>query len=107
LRKHIKIKDKSQHYKDYLPFTQESLNIHLASLWEEGMSWDNYGKGQGKWEIDHRIPLKFKNPDNSFYWDQKELEILGSETFKKFWDLSNLQPKWSIDNLKKSNKFID
>jgi len=26
--------------------------------------------------------------------------------FKECWKLSNLQPKWAVDNIKKGNKFI-
>ena len=55
------------------------------------MSWDNYGE----WHIDHILP------DSSFYYVSTE-----DDEFKKCWALSNLQPLWAIDNLKKSNKII-
>ena len=53
------------------------------------MSWDNYGE----WHIDHIIPV------SSFSFDNVD-----SEDFKKCWSLTNLQPLWSYENIKKSNK---
>ena len=52
------------------------------------MSWDNYGE----WEIDHRIPLKYEDPDMD-------------EVIKRLhW--TNTQPLWKKDNMKKGNKYI-
>ncbi len=49
------------------------------------MSWENYGKGKGKWNIDHEIPCR------SFDLTKEE------EQYKCFhW--SNLQPLWEQDN---------
>jgi hypothetical protein len=52
------------------------------------MSWNNYGKTG--WHIDHIIPLSSAN---------SEEEII------KLCHYTNLQPLWSEDNLKKSNRF--
>ena len=70
-------------------YTAEDLRKHLESQFKEGMTWDNYGK----WHIDHIIPLS-------------RLYIDGTDdpTFKFAWSLSNLQPLWKKDNLKKANK---
>ena len=32
------------------------LHRHLERQFLPGMSWDNYGRGKGKWQIDHIIP---------------------------------------------------
>ena len=32
------------------------LRAHLESQFKDGMSWDNYGD----WNIDHRVPLRYK-----------------------------------------------
>jgi hypothetical protein len=64
------------------------LKNHLESLFTENMSWDNYGKNG--WHIDHIIPLSSAN---------SEEEII------KLCHYTNLQPLWSEDNLKKSNRF--
>lgn len=65
----------------------EKLRKHLESQFQQGMSWDNYGK----WHIDHILPLaKFD------FTDHKQLA--------KVYHYSNLQPLWAEDNLKKSDK---
>jgi len=67
-------------------FTLTDLMIHLQKLFQSGMSWKNYGK----WHIDHIIPrskFHFKSADDP--------------EFKKCWTLSNLQPLWAADNIRK------
>ncbi len=67
-------------------YTLLELKTHLETLFTDGMNWDNYGK----WEIDHIIP------DSFFKYTKIE-----DEEFKKCWALSNIQPLWAIDNIKK------
>ncbi|MFA5340263.1 MAG: hypothetical protein WC332_00660 [Clostridia bacterium] len=65
------------------------LKAHLEKQFKAGMSWNN----DGKWHIDHKIPMSafnFETPEDI--------------DFKKCWALSNLQPLWAVDNLKKHNK---
>jgi len=66
--------------------------IHLESLFEEGMTWENYGK----WHIDHRIPKSWFN-----------FETINDPEFIKCWDLKNLKPMWGDENIAKGNKFSD
>lgn len=68
----------------------KQLRVYLESLFTEGMSWDNYGKGG--WEVDHIKPCA--SFDLS---DLKQQRICFHYT--------NLQPLWRIDNRKKSDKF--
>lgn len=63
---------------------------YLESKFQEGMSWDNYGKFG--WHIDHIRPLSRFN-----------LEDI--DEFKKAAHYTNLQPLWAIDNLKKFNTY--
>jgi hypothetical protein len=74
---------------DYLPYSVGDLMHHLESLFQDGMTWDNYGK----WHIDHIIPQS-KLPFSS----------MEDENFLKCWSLDNLQPLWAEDNFKKGRK---
>lgn len=75
-------------YLEMFGYNIEQLIKHLENKFIDGMSWDNYGK----WHIDHIKPQSLFNLDNE-------------EELKKCWSLSNLQPLWAIDNIKKSNKY--
>jgi hypothetical protein len=75
---------------DILPYTVDELMAHLESQFQEGMTWDNYGRNG--WHIDH---IK---PDSWF-----DYESIDSEEFQQCWALSNLQPMWESENFKKSN----
>lgn len=70
---------------DYLGCSIDELKNHLEKQFKPGMTWDNYGQ----WEIDHRIPLSSAN---------NEQEMI------KLFHYTNLQPLWSKDNRKKSDK---
>lgn len=65
----------------------DDFKIYIASLFAEGMSWDNHGA----WHLDHKKPL------SSF--DLTNLEQLAEASH-----YSNLQPLWAVDNLKKGSR---
>lgn len=75
---------------DYLGCSIEEFRSYLESMFEDGMSWDNYGLHG--WHIDHIRPL------SSF-----DLSI--DEEIRKAMNYSNMQPLWAEENLKKSNKW--
>lgn len=76
---------------DLLEYSPADLKRHLESLFVDGMSWDNYGE----WHIDHIRPLaSYKN-------DARETDVI----VKEAWSLSNLQPLWAVDNIKKGAKW--
>jgi len=89
MRKSLKGNKGSRHWEDLVDYTLQDLMIHLEKQFKEGMNWNN----MGKWHIDHIIPIDFFNFNS--YED---------EEFKQCWALSNLQPLWASENLKKSNK---
>jgi hypothetical protein len=65
------------------------LKNRLEFLFEDWMSWDNYGYGKNKWVIDHKIPLSSaKNIDDLY----------------SLCHYTNLQPLSWEDNMKKGNK---
>jgi hypothetical protein len=65
-----------------------SLKIYLESKFETGMSWENWGFGQDKWNVDHIMPLCI-------------FDLTKPEHQKRAFHFSNLQPLWQVDNLKK------
>lgn len=69
-------------------FTRKELVDHIAHLFHDGMTWDNYGE----WHIDHVVPLS-------------ELVRLGITDPKEINKLSNLQPLWASRNMEKRDKF--
>jgi hypothetical protein len=69
-----------------LGYSSSDLRIHLEKLFVDGMSWNNHGKGHGKWHIDHVQPI------SSFELGTPP-DIVNA--------LSNLQPLWEEDNLSK------
>lgn len=73
----------------YLGCSKKDYFTYLGSRFEEGMSWDNYGKKEGQWSIDHTIPL-------SSATSEKELLLLLHYT--------NTRPMWHTDNVSKGIK---
>ena len=67
--------------------TPQELKIHLEQKFIEDMSWDN----QGKWHIDHKIPLSSANTEEELY---------------KLCHFTNLQTMWAVDNIKKGSKIL-
>ena len=83
-------KDKRQ-WETLLPYTLDELIKHLENLFDEKMSWDNYGS---YWVVDH------KKPKSWFHY------VAPEETeFQQCWALSNLQPLEKQENMNKSNKY--
>jgi len=56
-----------------------------------GMSWENYGKGHGKWSLDHIIPLS-------------KMDLSNIDKFKEACHYTNLRPLWAVDNSKRGNR---
>ena len=80
-------------------FSISELKNHIESLFEPWMNWDNYGKyfkdkwndndtSTWTWQLDHIIP------HSEFKYDSYE-----HPDFKKCWDLNNLRPLSSKQNL--------
>lgn len=68
-------------------YSGEEFNAHMESLFTEGMTRDNYGRGPDKWNIGHRIAVcRFSYTS----YDDPQ--------FKICWGLDNLFPQWEVDN---------
>jgi putative ubiquitin-RnfH superfamily antitoxin RatB of RatAB toxin-antitoxin module len=63
------------------------LKQHLSAKFEQGMSWDNYGK----WHMDHIRPLS-------------AFDLSDAEQINVACNYSNIQPLWAKDNLMKGSK---
>lgn len=72
-------------------YSIHDLKRHLEHLFVPGMSWENYGSA---WHIDHIRPRA------SF-----RFVSLKDPAFKSCWALTNLQPLWAEDNIRKSSTF--
>lgn len=66
----------------------DKLKSHLESKFQEGMTWENYGR----WHIDHIRPCA------SFDLSKEDQQQL-------CFHYTNLQPLWAADNIKKSDKW--
>lgn len=64
------------------------FRTYMESRFQPGMSWDNWGKGPGKWEIDHVMPLA------RFDLSKRE-DVLAACHY------TNLQPLWGAENASK------
>lgn len=85
MRKFIKGHDKSATTERLIGCTWDTLREQFETQFEEGMTFDNYGK----WHIDHRIPCAaFSHEQESICWWHK-----------------NLQPMWGPDNQNKGAEY--
>jgi hypothetical protein len=83
--------DKSRRTHELLGYSAQELVDHLSCLFEENMSWENYGFGDGKWVIDHIKPISRWSLESNL----SEINAL-----------SNLRPMWWRKNLLKGAKEI-
>ena len=67
----------------------EEFKKYLESKFQPGMSWDNYGKGKDKWNIDHILPLK-------------DFNLLNPLEVSRACCYTNLQPIWELDHYRKT-----
>ena len=75
---------------ELLGCTGEEWRAHLESTFKPGMSWENHGKGEGKWEVDHIMPV------SSFDQEDHLQQLI-------CWNYRNTQALWSHENMAKGN----
>ena len=78
---------------DDLGCSVDFLKSYLESLFQPGMTWDNYGKGVGTWQIDHIEALCL-------------FDLTNRDQFLKANHYSNLQPIWYWDHLEKTQQDV-
>ena len=74
--------------------TRQQYRDHLASMFRDGMTHDNHGRGNDKWQIDHIIPM------NAF---KGELEA----NLQMIYWFGNTQPLWGPDNTAKGDTYTE
>lgn len=87
LRKRLREFVKGQRRFPGVGCTRERLVSHIESLWDEGMTWDNYGQ----WHIDHIMPCS-------------AFDLMDPKQIEECFHYTNLQPLWAKENIIKSNK---
>lgn len=70
--------------------SQKELVGHLERQFAEGMSWQLYGHGKGKWSVDHVVPCASFNLADP---DQQKL----------CFHYTNLKPLWFVENCSKNS----
>lgn len=92
LRKAIKYNHRSGSAVRDLGCSIYNLKKYLESKFKPGMTWDNWGQGTNKWNLDHKRPLSSFN-------------LSDPAQSQEACHYSNLQPLWEPENLKKGNKY--
>jgi hypothetical protein len=72
-------------------FDVDAFMTHMESLWKPGMSWENYGRGPGKWVRDEIKPMC-------------AFDMSDPEQARECMRLENLRPLWWEENLEKAAK---
>ena len=86
--------NKKDHTMDLLGCTVEQSVQHIEKQFTPGMTWDNQGKADDEWEIDHIIPFVAFDTSNR------------DEQFIVCW-YQNTQPLWGPDNRSKGGKYTE
>lgn len=89
ISKLVKRQSKTSSTLDLLGCSLDDFLSHLEMLFEDEMSFNNYGE----WEVDHIIPCSY-------------FDLSKTENQKSCFHYTNLQPLWKADNLQKSNNLI-
>lgn len=77
---------------DLIGCSVQYVRAFLEKQFQPGMTWENHGKGSGKWHIDHIKPCAAF--DLSDEWQQRYC-----------FHYTNLQPLWGPDNIRKGAKW--
>jgi hypothetical protein len=76
--------------------SREKFVAHIESLFQPGMTWENYGYRDGHdsgWDVDHRIPKSLYDHTND-------------DDIRRCWNIANLKPLWHTQNLRKTDKVV-
>lgn len=71
--------------------TADFFRAYVEARFKQGMSWQNYGLGVGRWHLDHIVPCA-------------KFDLLKAEDQRACFHYSNLQPMWGHLNQRKGAK---
>jgi len=71
--------------------TIEEFKSYIESKFQLGMTWENYGRGEGKWQLDHIKPLF-------------QFNLTDIKQFQDACNYINLQPLWYKEHLFKTKE---
>ena len=91
MKKALKGNKAGRHWEELVGYSLRDLRAHIEKQFIGKMSWE--GVLRGEIHIDHKIPKSVFN-----FKTHNDID------FKRCWALSNLQPLWALENIKKSNK---
>jgi len=83
------VKDLGCTPEQFLEYLETKFYQHPIT--KENMSWDNYGRGPGKWQVDHIKAIRFFN-------------VSDRDQFLIAFNFKNMQPLWHEDHAYKSNE---
>jgi hypothetical protein len=78
---------------DCLGCTGEEYDKWLEEHFTDGMDWNNYGHGEGMWQVDHKTA----------FFDETNPATTKEEILRRF-HYTNTQPMWWKDNMSKGIK---
>ena len=85
--------DKKEKSLQLLGCTIQFFKDYIEKQFDIGMNWENWGRGEGMWHIDHIRPIASFN-----------LRVLGERSI--CFNYKNQRPMWSEENLKKSSNWM-
>lgn len=94
IRRALKGESKTLFTIELLGCSIEFLKQYIESKFLSGMTWENYGFGRDKWNIDHILCCELFN-------------MMNPNEQKICFHYSNLRPLWQIDNIRKQDFLPD
>ena len=90
LIKSIKKKYKKSSALILIGLSVEDFQKYIESKFQKGMTWENWGKGENKWNLDHILPIEL-------------FDLTDTNQQKICFHYTNLQPLWQNENELKSD----
>lgn len=85
---------KAKRTMELLGCSLNDFRVYIESKFDTGMTWENWGHGSDKWNLDHIIPCAI-------------FDLTNSDHQKRCFHFSNYQPLWQPDNFKKGARYFN